>query len=183
MTRNDTLFKCLFAIELALLPLAMAAYLLMPIWTVGIFIAGVLVAKIWMELFKNKGSLSHNIIMTVGNIVTISALVIFFTIYGYINLVMCIFVVALAVLTNVLKVLLRQDVMPEMIDAVDSCYMLFECLTMATLSFVVFYQLATNIALFALMLTAAVSIAYKLYFVLRHKNGIDRIRNLFRRRK
>ena len=46
MTRNDTLFKILFAIEVALLPLTMAAYLLMPTWSVCVFIAAILIAKI-----------------------------------------------------------------------------------------------------------------------------------------
>ena len=182
MTRNDTLFKCLFAIELALLPLTMAAYILMPTWTVGIFIAGVLIAKIWLELFKNKSSKTHNIVMAIGNVLTISSLVIFFMVYGYINLAIGIVVVVVVVLMNVFKLLTNDDIMPEMIDAVDSCYMLFECLTLGALTFVVFYQLVTNIALFALTLTAVVSVAYKVYYILRHKKGFERIKNLFRRK-
>ena len=182
MTRNDTFFKILFAIELALVPLAMAAYLLMPTWTVGVFVAGILVAKIWLELFKVKANRSHQIIMAIGNVITISSLVIFFTVHDYINLALCIVAVALAVLANLLKVCFSRDVMPEMIDAVDSCFMLFECLTLICLAFVVFYQLTTTIALFALILTAAVSVLYKTYFFFRHKNGFYKIKNLFRRK-
>jgi len=182
MTRNDTFFKCLFAIELALLPLVMAAYLMLPTWTVGIFIAGVLIVKIWMELFKNKNSRTHNIILTIGNILTICSLVIFFTVYEYINLAMCIVVVSFVVLRNLFKLMGQNEVYPEIIDAVDSCYVLFECLTFATLTFVVFYQLATNIALFSLVLTAAVSVAYKIYHIVRYKDVISKIKNLFRRK-
>lgn len=182
MTRNDTLFKILFAIEIALLPLVMASYLLMSVWTVGVFVAGVLVAKIWLELFKEKGNRSHQMILAIGNVLTISSLVIFFTIYGYINLAMCIVAVILTVLTNVMRLALRNDLMPEIIDAVDSCYTLFECALLITLAFVVFYELATSIALFALILTSAVSVLYKGYFVLKHKGGFDKIKNLFRRK-
>ena len=182
MTRNDTFFKILFAIEIALVPLVMAAYILMPVWTVGVFIAGVLVAKIWMELFKDKENRSHKLILAIGNALTISTLVIFFTVYGYINLVMCIVVVILAVLMNVLKVIMSKNVMPEMIDAVDSCYVLFESLTLIALAFVVFYELTTSIALFALTLTAVVSVTYKVYFILRNKGGWDKIKNYFRRK-
>ena len=181
MTRNDTFFKILFAIEIALIPLAMASYLLMPKWTVGLFIAGLLVAKIWVELFKSKSNKMHKLLVAIGNILTIASLVIFFTIYNYIHLAMCIVVVVLVVLMNVFK-LIVSDVMPEMIDAVDSCYMLFECLTLGTLAFVVFYQLATNIALFALILTAIVSVAYRLYYLMRYKGGMDKIKGLFRRK-
>ena len=90
MTRNDTFFKIMFAIQIALIPLAMASYLLMPKWTVGLFIAGILLAKVWTELFKTKSNRTHKLIIMIGNILTISALVIFFTIYNYINIALCI---------------------------------------------------------------------------------------------
>ena len=182
MTRNDTFFKILFAIQIALLPLAMASYLLMPIWTVGVFIAGILVAKIWMELFKDKDNHLHKLILTIANALTILSLVIFFTAQGYINLAMGIIVAILSVAMNVLKFVMSKNAMPEMIDAVDSCYVLFESLTLIALSFVVFYELTTSIALFALCLTSAVSVIYKVYFLLRNKGGWDRIKNLFRRK-
>jgi hypothetical protein len=106
MTRNDTFFKILFAIEIALLPLTMAAYLLMPTWTVGVFVAGVLIAKIWMEIFKNKEIRSHLVINAIGNFLIISSLVIFFTAFKHINIIMCVFVVALAFFMSVLKIVL-----------------------------------------------------------------------------
>ena len=182
MTRNDTFVKILFAIQIALLPMSMAAYLLLPAWSIGLFIAGVLVAKIWFELFKNKDDRNHNIISAIASAATISSLVIFFTVENYVNVVVCVFVVILAVLTNILKVVLFGSSMPELIDAVDSCFMLFECLMIAALTFIVFYQLVTNIALFALLLTSAVSVAYKIYHIMRFNGGWDKIRSLFRRK-
>lgn len=181
MTRNDTFFKILFAIEIALLPLVMASYIIFAEWTVGLFIAAVLVVKIWMELFKNKASLTHLIINSIGNILTISSLVIFFTIYDYINIVLCVFVVILAVLMNLFKVLLREKSMPEMIEAVDSCYMLFECLTLVGLTFLILSQLVTNIGLFALLLTAGVSVAYKIFYSVRYYDAWGKTKNFFAR--
>ena len=182
MTRNDTFFKILFTLEIGLVPLAMAAYLLFPTWSVGIFVAGILIAKIWIELFKNKESKTHIILNSIGNIITISSLVIFFTVYNYINIVLCVFIAILVVLTNIYKVVMFNKAMPEMIDAVDSCYMLFECLTLIGLTFVVFYQLVTDIALFALLLTSVVSVIYKTYYLLKNNGGFDKIRNMFRRK-
>lgn len=182
MTRNDTFFKFLFAIEVALLPLVMASYILLPIWSVGLFIAGVLVVRIWMELFKNKQDRTHALINSIASILTISSLVIFFTINEYINLVLCIFIVSLAVISNILQVVLKERHMPEMIDAVDSCYRLFECLMLVGLSFIMFYDLVANIALFALLLTSAVSVLYKVYYLCRYYRVGERIKNLFRRR-
>lgn len=182
MTRNDTFFKILFAIEVALIPLAMSAYFLMPQWSVGLFVAGVLIAKIWLELFKNKENKTHILINAIGNVLTISSFVIFFTIYNYINVALCVFVVILAVLMNVLRVTMFETSMPETIEAVDSCYMLFECLTLASFTFVMFSQLVANIALFAIILTSVVSVCYKVFYLCKYNGLLDKVKNLFRRK-
>ena len=182
MTRNDTFYKILFAIEIALIPLVLAAYYLMADWTVGLFIAGVLIVKIWMELFKDRENLSHKIIGAVGNVLTLSTLVIFFTTQGYLEVALCVFVVVFLVLMNILKVCLHNKTMPETIDAVDFCYMLFECFTLIAMTFVIFNQLVTNIALFAILLTSIVSVAYKIYFVVKYTDFIGKVKNLFKRK-
>lgn len=183
MTRNDTFFKILFAIEIALLPLVIASSIFAQgsqnEWIVGLFVAGVLIAKIWMELFKNKDDRIHTIINSIGNILTISTIVIFFTTKGFINLTLCVFVVIFVVLMNVLKACLFGNTMPEMVDAVDTCYMMFECLTLIGLTFVMFYNLVTDIALFALLLTAIVSVAYKIFYIFKHYNVIGGAKDLF----
>ena len=182
MTRNDSFFKILFAIEIALIPLTMAAHYLMPNWTVGLFVAGILVAKVWLELFKNKESLSHVLINAIGSVLTIVTLVIFFTVLGYIKVYMGVLVAVFAVLFNVLRLACRKNIMPETIDAVDSCYVLFECLTLVGFTFVAFYDLIANIGLFALVLTAVVSVVYKTYFLCRHFGVGQKIKGLFRRK-
>ena len=186
MTRNDTFYKILFAIELALIPLTMAVYVFTKSsqtnWIVGVMVAAVLIVKIWIELFKNKDLRSHVIINAIGNVATIDALVIFFTIYGFIHLGVCIAVVILVALMNALKVLMYGKTMPEIIDAVDSCYMLFECLALAAFTFVIFSQLVTNIALFAILLTSAVSVAYKAFYAVKYYDLIGKLKELFRRK-
>jgi len=69
--------------------------------------------------------------------------------------------------------------MPEMIDAVDTCYLLFECFLLISLTFVIFSQLVTNIALFALLLTSAVSVIYKLYYLVKYNDILGKIKNFF----
>lgn len=182
MTRNDTFFKILFAIQIALLPLVIASNIFLPQWGVSLFVVAVLVVKIWLELFKNKDLVLHNIIVTISNVLSITTLVIFFTSLGYIDVVLCIFVVIFAILMNVLKLVCNKNAMPEMIDAVDTCYMLFECLTIATLAIVMLYDLVANIALFALLLTSIVSVAYKVYYLIKYNDVIGKLKNIFRRK-
>ena len=180
MTRNDTFFKILFAIEIALLPLVMASFLLMPHWTVGLFIAGILAVKIWLELFKNKEDKIHQIIMLISNVLTIATLIIFFMVEGYINIALGTVVVVLAVLCELIKFAMTGIAMPEMIDAVDTCFMMFTCLLLIGLTFVVFHELVTTVALFTLLLTALVSIGYKVYHAIRFQGVISKITNWFR---
>ncbi len=183
MTRNDTFFKILFAIELALLPLVMASYILMPNWTVGLFIAGILVVRIWLELFKDKTNKAHQIIMLIGNALSMLTLVIFFMVEGYIDIALGTVTISLVVLCELLKFAMRGKTMPEMIDAVDTCFMLFECLLLIGLTFVIFHELVTTVALFTLLLTAVVSVGYKIYYSIRYDGVIGKIKNIFRRRK
>lgn len=182
MTRNDTFYKILFAIQLALIPLVLAAYYLMEDWTVGLFIAGSLVVKIWMELFRVKENFTHKIISVVGNVLTLSTFIIFFTAKGYLNVALCVFAVLFLILMNILSVCLHDKTMPETIDAVDFCYMLFECFVLVGMTFVVFNQLVTNIGLFAILLTSLVSVVYKVYYVVKCTDFVGRIKSLFRRK-
>ena len=186
MTRNDTFFKILFAIEIALLPLVMAANIMMPAWSMGLFVAGILVARIWMELFKNKEDRIHILINSIGSVLTICSLVIFFAVKGYVATVLTVFIVIFVFLMNVFRVCLFGKTMPEMVDAVDACFMMFECLALIGFAIIVLYALVADIALFALMLTAIASVAYKLFYVFRTYNVIGLVKEgfakLFRRR-
>ena len=102
MTRNNLLFKILFAIELALLPMVIFAYLFLAPWTMGVFIGGILLAKIWLHIFNDKTKLS-TIIISIGNILVFSVLVILFMATNLIN-------VALGVVVIILVVRKKKDV-------------------------------------------------------------------------
>ena len=182
MTRNDTFYKILFAIQLALIPLVLAAYYLMEDWTVGLFIAASLGVKIWLELFRTRENITNKIISAVGNVLTLATLIIFFAAQGYLSVVLCVFAVIFVILMNILSVCLHGKTMPETIEAVDFCYMLFECFVLVGMTFVVFNQLVTNIGLFAILLTAVVSVAYKVYYVVKCTDFVGRVKSLFRKK-
>lgn len=174
MSKNDTFFKILFAIEIALLPLVFFANLFMPKWSVGLFIAGILLAKVWLELFKDKTSKIHTIIDSVGSIAVFTTLIIFLLTSNLIAKPLGIAVIVLIIIMNVLLVLMFNRQMPEFIDAIDFCYMLFECFSLVAFTFTAYYALITNIGLFALLLTSAVSIIYKIYYIFRRIGTISK---------
>ena len=183
MTKNDTFFKILFAIELALLPMTIFAYLFLPEWSMGLFVAGILLSKIWIELFKNRASRAHEIIDSVGDVLVLGTLLIFLTCNHHIHVALICFVLVFVVFFNLFKIFFFNKSMPDFIDAVDYCYMLFVVLTLISLTFVVFNALVANIALFAVLLTTVVSVGYKIYYSFRYTALKQNIINLFRHKK
>ncbi len=168
MAKNDIFFKILFAVELALLPMVVfASVMIKEEWGLGLFIAGVLLIKIWLELFKDKNNKTHIIINAIASVAVFATIIILYMVKGDINKVFGIFAVVLVVIYNVMLVCFYGRTMPELISAVDFCYMLFECLALLTLAFAFFYNVPAIIALVALMLTAAFSIGYKVYYLVR----------------
>lgn len=179
MTRNETFFKILFAISLALLPMTIFSYLFMPQWAICLFVAGLLLAKIWLELFRDKSNFAHTIIIAINSVAVFTTLLILFAINGVISLPFAICLIVAVVLMQLFKILLFKYNMPEMIDAVDYCHMLFECLTLCALAFVLYYTLIADIGIFAMLITAVVSVVYKVYFAFKHTS----VRKIFKRKK
>ena len=170
MAKNDLLFKILCAIQVALLPVVIALNLIstFPTWAITIAIVGVLLCKIWAEVFKDKHNLMHKILSSVATVASFATLLIFFANKGLIDMWIAILTTVLIALFVVLSVLLRSKVMPEIIEAIDYCFVLFEILTLLAFSFAFYHITLSNIGIFALILTTAVSVGYKAYFLFRY---------------
>jgi len=182
MTRNNLLFKILFAIELALLPMVIFSNLFLADWAMGVFVAGVLLAKIWLHIFNDKTKASVTII-SIGNILVFSVLLILFMArVEQFNIGLGIAVLILIFLQNIFKIALYNKNISDTIEAVDQCYSLFECLTLIAFTFQLFYFLPTNIGLFAMLLTSAISVLYKVYYTFKYTNFVSNLKNMFRRK-
>ena len=166
MRKNDTFFKILFAIEIALIPMVIFANKFLPKWALGLFIAGILLTKIWLELFKDKNDKRHVVIDSIGSVLVFGSLIIYFMVLGLIAKPLGIVVLVFVALMNLLLPALFNRKLPEFIEAVDFCYMLFECFLLGALAILKYYNVITNIGLFALLMTMVVSVLYKLYFIL-----------------
>lgn len=179
MTRNETFFKILFAISLALLPMTVFSEMFLTEWSISLFIAGILLAKIWLELFKDKNNLSHNIILAINSIAVFTTLAILFAVNDYINMTLAVLLIVAVVLFNFMRLFLFKYNMVDMIEAVDFCHVLFEVFAIVGFAIITFYDLIANIGIFAMLLTAVVSIAYKIYYVFKHVG----IKNVIKKRK
>ena len=181
MTKNNTFFKILFAIELALLPMVIFAEMFLPNWAIGLFIAGVLLAKIWMELFNDKTFLS-SVVIAIGNVLVFGVLLIMFMATKEINIVLGVFTMVFLTIMNVLKVCLHSKNINDTILAVEYCYVLFECLTLIGLAIISFFPILTTIGMFAILLTSVVSVAYRIFYIFKYTDFVGKLKSLFRRR-
>ena len=183
MTRNDTLFKILFAIELALTPLVMLAHVFenLPMWSMGLFIGGIFFCRFWLEILKDKTSRTHKIINAIGSVVSISTILIFFMCINLITKPLGIFAVIFVVLQNLMNVLLHNKHISDTIEAVDYCYSIFETMLLAACAVITVNAMLTNISLFTILLTSVISVAYKVYYTIRYTDIIERTKSGFAR--
>jgi len=177
MTRNNLFYKVLFAIEIALLPMVAFAHLFIADWSAGLFIAGILICKIWREIFKNRDDKGENIIGCIASIIVFSTLIGFFIYLGLINTALAIVALVLIILMNLFNIITFGKHINNTISAVDSCFMISECLTIASFIFVSVYDLISSIALFTVILTSVVSVVYKAYYVVKYTDLISKIKN------
>lgn len=183
MTRNDYLYKILFAVELALLPMVLFAYLFIPqTWTIGLFIAGIAICKIWREVFRDKVSFTHTIINSIASAVVFTFLLIMLTAIGAINSVLAVFVLVFVLFAKTFDVLFFNVHMNDTVEAIDFCFSLFEIATLIGFTFVLNYSMIATVGLFALLLTGITSVAYKLYFTIRYTDFWNGIKNFFRKK-
>ena len=164
MTKNDIFYKVLFAIELALLPLIIFAdRLIEEPWAICLFIGGLLLVKIWFELFKDRYNFEHAVISAISSVFTFGVLLILFAVNDYINTAIVVIAIVLVVLQNTLYLVMFKTKLPEFIMAVDYCYMLFECVAIGCFVVISYITLPAWIGAFTLILTSAVSVCYKIY--------------------
>ena len=182
MTRNDGFYKFLFALELALLPMVVFANLYWAKWTMGLIIGAVCICNVWREIFKDRTSRQHSLIGLFASVMVFAFLLIYLTVLGYLNPVLASFGLAFIVLYNIFKEILFNKHINETISAVDFCFTIFESVALIAFGFVVMVTQPATIAVWTLLLTSAVSVAYKVYYLFRYEDLIGKIKNLFHKR-
>ena len=182
MTKNDGFFKILFAIELALIPMVIFAHIYLPNWAMSLILGGIVVAKLWREIFRDKESKPHTIISALASVCEFGILIIYFATEGLLLLPLAISAVVVIVLFNLLKVVFAGARMGETIEAVDFCIIIFELLTLVAFAIMNIVDQITTISLWTIVLSGAVSVIYKIYYGFRYDSWGAKIKGIFRRK-
>lgn len=166
--KKDTCFKLMFAIEMALLPLAIFAKMFLPVWSVGLFVAGILLCKIWREIFRNRLSKFQTIVSIIANIATSTILLALFMNMGILNIAIGVITIIAIAIKSVFEYIMFNTELPEFIDAVAYCSILFECLTLFSMTFAYANGTLLSICSIACILTAVVYVGYAIYWLIKN---------------
>lgn len=171
MLKNDMLYKILFAIELALLPLVFFANISLAEnlpWATAIFIGAILVAKFWMEIFKDRNKFTHNIISAIGNIIVFSVLIIFFIATERLNMLLGVFAIFFIIAFEVISTLMHKYTFASLITSFDYCHMMFGFVVLLGMCLITVSTITLNVGVIAMLLTGIVSVGYKVYYAFRY---------------
>lgn len=166
--KKNTFFKIMFALEMAILPLVVFAKLFLPIWAVGLFVACVLLCKVWREIFRDRHSKFESIVSAIANFATSLVLLSLFMTMDILNKPVGILAIILISLTSVCEILMFEQPLPEFVDSVAYCAVLFECLMLFAMTFAYAYSLILTICCIACILTGVVYVGYTLYYLVKN---------------
>lgn len=161
-------YRGLFAVELALLPLIVAFELLIDTWAVGIPLLMLAVCRGIMIFIKDPTKVSDHIIEVVGDAIVLEFLAIYFCALGFIPTWLAIVDCILVPLFQLANVYFYNKPLPDIIEAIDFCFLAFLFTTIISLSFVVVFDVVAKVSFIAVMLSCGICIVYKLYRFLRY---------------
>ena len=183
MAKNDTFFKILFAIELALLPLIIYAHNFIDVtWGLPLFVVALFVCRVWVEIFKDRQNFKSQLINSIGAVITFAFVMIFYACTTDISTVIVVLSIVAIVLVHTLKLALFNKTMPEFIDAVSFSFIIFECLSLLLVAFIHKAEFLANIGLISILIAGVVIILYKIYYAFRYTYLWSNIKKLFRRK-
>lgn len=169
---KENLFKLMFALEIALLPMIISAKLMMPDWCIALFVGMIVVAKLVMIVVKNPANNMQLYLDAIGNVVVIVAGFIIFTCFGYVNLVMSILACVFIVTEEFVRVVFYFKPNNQLIDALNFSCEMFIFLSLAGMLVAPFNAVILEVAVVALVINAIVltviqGYRYIYYYVIR----------------
>jgi len=175
LNRKDLLFKIMFAIEIAMLPIIIASRLIFPSWVMYAVITVLLLAKLGMIILKNPAENMHIYLDAIGNVVVLCFCLITFCCYGYINVALVAVACSLFVLEEVIKVYFFFKPNNQMVEGLNFANELFMFITISSLLLVSVNEMVLQVSVIALIIACALIVCiqgYKFiyYYVINNQN-------------
>lgn len=171
---KDLIFKILFALEVALMPMIIAANMMAPAGWVIAFLSIVILAKLCMVLLKDQANHWHVYFDAIGNAIVMCFTLITFACFGYLNIWLAVATSILVVLEELARVFFFYKPNKSYIDALNFAFEMFMYLTLGGMIIVFWTNMLLKIATVALLFCSAVIVLIQgfnfVYFYLINKN-------------
>lgn len=171
---KDMIFKILFAIEIAFLPMIVSARVMMTNAWVVVFLSIVVVAKLAMVLLKDQSNHTHVYLDSIGNAIVLSFVMIAFACMGYINIALAIVASVFVALEEALRIFFFYKPNKQYIDALNFACEMFMYLVLGGGLVVFIAETLLLIGVIALLISCVVIVAIQgynfVYYYLLKKN-------------
>lgn len=133
---KDFIFKILFSLEICLLPIIISAKIIMPKWTMAIFVGAILLVKLVMIFFKMPANYKHILLDSIGNVIVICFCLITYCCYDYINIPLTVLACVVFAIEEVLKVYFYYKPNSQIVEALIFAVEMFVFVVLACLMMV-----------------------------------------------
>lgn len=176
---KDLIFKILFAIEVAFLPMILSAHFMMNRAWMIVFLSVVIASKLAMVLLKDQANHTHIYLDSIGNVVVMAFVMIAYAGLGYLNLPLAIVTSVVVGLEELLRVFFFYKPNKQYIDALNFACEMFMYLVLGGALVVFWTDTLILIGAIALLMCSTVITVIQgynyVYFYLIKKN--KRIKN------
>lgn len=153
---KNFIFKILFALEIACLPLIISMRILVSPHAMAIFVGVIIAIKIAMMVIKNPANVNQLYLDAVGNIVVVLFVLITYSCYGYINVPLTVICCVLFVLEEIFRVFFFYKPNNQVVDSLMYATELFIFVILSTLLMATVNGMPLKIAVIAMILSCAI---------------------------
>lgn len=160
---KDLIFKILFAIEVAFLPMILSAHFMMNRAWMIVFLSVVIAAKLAMVLLKDPANHSHIYLDAIGNTVVVGFVIITLAGLGYLNLPLAISTTIVVAIEELARVYFFYKPNKQYIDALNFASEMFMYLVLGGALVVFWTKMLVLIGTIALLMCSAVIVVIQGY--------------------
>ncbi len=131
MNNNNVVFKILFAVIIASLPLIILGNIALGMWLTQLFICLLLISLLWLNLLKDNTSKNDILLCSLAGLVTVEFLMIYYMAIGFVPLGYGLTTAIVYLVYQVLRYFTEDYQTFDMLNALDMCNKFFVFVTLA----------------------------------------------------
>ena len=160
---KDFIFKVLFAIELALLPMLISVKLLSLVWGMVLVVVLIMVIKLIMLLIKDQTNKNHIYFDAIGNAIVLPFSMIAFACFGYLEFPLAITTSIFVIAEEYVRVYFYLKPNRHFVDSLNFACEMFMFLVLGSMIVIEFGTIMFKIAVVTLLISCVLLVAIQGY--------------------